>query len=162
MTTMRIYVASSFENEVQRAAVSALREAGHRVFDFRSPFGEEMRWKPKLFPEGPASSAQYKAALAHDEAQHWFSIFMDALILSDAVAFVGPAGPSSGIELGFAIGRGKRTVALFTGDTPVDLMFLSCDYIATDLYEMVTWLGSDSLPRRHKLKNINCAFDQYR
>jgi len=34
---MRVYVASSWRNEKQPAVVKALREAGHEVYDFRSP-----------------------------------------------------------------------------------------------------------------------------
>ena len=40
---MKIYVASSWRNERQPDVVQALRNAGHDVYDFRHPHGEDAR-----------------------------------------------------------------------------------------------------------------------
>ena len=44
---MKVYVASSWRNEVYPRVVEALREAGHEVYDFRhqSVSWEEFDWK---------------------------------------------------------------------------------------------------------------------
>lgn len=112
---MKIYVASSWRNPWQLGVVSLLRESGHDVYDFREP-EEGVRgfawtdidagwqtWRPDA----------YRRALTHPIAEEGFSRDMNALRDCDACVLVLPCGSSAHLELGWAIGAGKRTAVLF-------------------------------------------------
>jgi hypothetical protein len=123
---MKIYVASSWRNEQQPAVVKALRAAGHEVYDFREPTpGDQdkgfawsdidpdwQEWSPELF----------RRSLAHPLAVNGFECDLEAMEWADAFVLVMPCGRSAHLELGWAIGRGKRAVILLSGAEP-ELMY---------------------------------------
>lgn len=118
---MRIYVASSWRNPWQPGVVKMLRKATHEVYDFREPTpGEKwfawsdidpewQEWKPDV----------YRKALTHPIAEHGFERDMTALRNCDACVLVLPCGNSANLELGYAVGAGKRTAALFPYGVPI-------------------------------------------
>ena len=126
---MKVYVASSWRNEVYPEVVEALRQAGHDVYDFRRQGGSD--WNPTEM-----SSSQLFDYLDHPKVQSIFKHDMDALVASDAVVCVLPCGRSAHLELGYGIGAGKRTVLLWhDGDAP-DIMHKAVDAIVFGVAEI--------------------------
>lgn len=121
---MNIYVASSWRNPWQPSVVALLRSLGHGAYDYRSPepgdhgFSwseidpEWQRWAPE----------RYRRALSEPPAVRGFALDMGALRACDACVLVLPCGSSAHLELGWAIGAGKRTAVLFPhGIEPVGI-----------------------------------------
>ena len=124
---MKIYVASSWRNEIYPEVLAALRSAGHDVYDFRhqSVSWESFDWN---VTEGVKSGELFDV-LHHPVVRSRFQRDMDALKGCDAVVCVLPCGRSAHLELGYGIGTGKRTVLLWhDGDEP-DIMHNAVDAI---------------------------------
>ena len=135
---MKVYVASSWRNDIQPLVVACLREAGHEVYDFKNPphdagFGWEQinedwqSWTP----------GQWLDALSHPVAQAGFSADMGALEDCDACVLVIPCGRSAHLEFGWACGAGKLTVYYQTEKAEPELMARMADHIAIDLQELL-------------------------
>ena len=131
---MKVYVASSWRNEVYPQVVELLRSAGHEVYDFRhqSVSWEEFDWN---VTQG-VSSAELWDVLDHPAVRDRFHNDMNALRDCDAVVCVLPCGRSAHLELGYGIGTGKRTVLLWhDGDEP-DIMHIAVDRIVFSLADI--------------------------
>ncbi len=123
---MRVYVASSWRNNVYPEVLEVLRQAGHEVYDFRHQGGSD--WNP-----AEITSDELFSYLDHPKVKSIFKKDMDALEESDAVVCVLPCGRSAHLELGYGIGAGKRTVLLWhDGDAP-DIMHKAVDAIVFDV-----------------------------
>ena len=97
---MKIYVASSWRNNLQPRVVVALREAGHEVYDFRhpAPGNTGFRWS-EIAPDWEDWTAeQFREALSHPVAARGFGFDMAALANSDACVLVLPCGRSAHLE----------------------------------------------------------------
>lgn len=124
---VKIYVASSWRNPRQPAVVEALRAAGHEVYDFRNPMpgNTGFGWR-QCDPRPPSewSVDDYRRVLETPRAQEGFALDMDALRSSDACVLVLPCGRSAHLELGWAVGAGKRTLVLCEKLDEPELMYL--------------------------------------
>lgn len=151
---MKIYVASSWRNEVQQDVVRALRQAGHDVYDFRNPapgdhgFGWRQCASPDQLRDGRAFRDE---VLTHPIARAGFRKDMDALQAAEVTVLVLPCGRSAHLELGYATGAGQLTVVLL--DQPMsepELMYLMNTALCTSVDEVVAklnhWHGAE--PRR--------------
>lgn len=119
---MKVYVASSWKNEVYPDVVKVLCRAGHDVYDFR---------RQGVSDSSPVemASGQLLDFLNEPKIRSIFQNDMDALVECDAVVCVLPCGRSAHLELGYGIGAGKRTVLLWhDGDAP-DIMHKAVDSI---------------------------------
>lgn len=104
--SLRLYVASSWRNEVYPSVVAALVEAGHDVYDFRSA-PTAFAWK-HIDPEWEAwDVAGFLGALSHPLAQSGYRSDAEAMRQADAGVLVLPSGRSAHIEAGWMVGRGK-------------------------------------------------------
>jgi hypothetical protein len=140
---MRIYVASSWRNHDQPAVVRRLRAAGHEVYDFRHPAeGNDgfswrsidpnwERWTPDALRRG----------LQHATAEEGFNFDMSALRWCEACVLVQPCGRSAHLELGWAVGAGKRTIVYLADGCEPELMYKMCAHMATTLDEVCGFLG---------------------
>jgi hypothetical protein len=138
---LRIYVASSWRNDIQPFVVEALRKAGHEVYDFKNPapgntgfkWGEIdtgwTTWRPETFRD----------ALSHPIAKQGFGYDMAALADSEACVLVLPCGKSAHLEAGYAIGAGKPTIILLQNGDP-ELMYKMTPYICLSIPEVVVTL----------------------
>lgn len=132
---MKIYVASSWRNNFQPGVVEALRIAGHEVFDFRGEEGFSWRevdenwlnWTP----------AEYMRGLLHPCAERGFARDMKALDWCEACVYVMPCGPSASMEMGYARGQGKLTIAYVPALREPDLMIKMAHLITTDISEVL-------------------------
>lgn len=134
---MKIYVASSWRNQIYPEVVRALREDGHDVYDFRNPpGGTGFSWQQVDATDAKTIEAYFKA-LDTDIARAGFASDRKHLEECDACVLVLPSGRSAHIEAGYAAGQGKRVIVLLHEDKfEPELMYLLCDGI-TDSLAMV-------------------------
>lgn len=138
---MRIYVASSWRNHYQRAAVVALRSLGHEVYDFMDSDG--FSWK-QVDPRGEElwGFDDWQHALRTPAAERGFARDMSALATAHRCLLVLPSGRSAHLEAGWAIGQGKPTAIWCPEyDTP-DLMVKMADVVCDTLDGIFDWLGA--------------------
>lgn len=138
-----VYVASSWRNPLQQGIVHTLRATGIDCYDFRNPAPGEtgFSWS-EIDPDWLAWEAKaYVEALKHPVAEHGFRRDFDAMQRADAFVLVLPCGRSAHLELGWAIGAGKRTCILTRDGEEPELMAKMADHIATSLMDLLDWLG---------------------
>lgn len=149
-----VYVASSWRNPTQPAVVEALRDASIECYDFRNPpAGTGFSWrevKPRVAPAGvPAKGADwepvdtYLSMIDHPRAVDGFRSDFDAMQAADAFVMVLPCGKSAHLELGWAVGAGKRTAILLEDPVEPELMYRMVDYLAPTLDHLLAWLRAD-------------------
>ena len=141
---MKVYVASSWRNLHQPAVVTVLRQAGHEVYDFRDSDG--FHWSDLDQDWKTWSPERFRAVLRqHPVARRGFERDMDALRWCDACVLVQPCGRSAHLELGWAVGQGKRTAILLRDGEP-ELMYRMVDHLATSLGTLALWLAGTEVP----------------
>lgn len=145
---MNIYVASSWRNEHQPLVVSALRKAGHDVYDFRNPHlgpgkrGKGFHWSEIDLEWQQWSPQQFRASLQHQLARDGFASDLEGMRWADACVLVMPCGRGAHLELGWAIGAGKPTAILLSDGEP-ELMYGLADTLCVDVEELLLWLLED-------------------
>ena len=135
---MRIYVASSWKNDYQSVVVSALREDGHKVYDFKNPMpgNHGFHWS-SIDPYWKSwSVSQYQKALKHKFAKDGFKLDFKAMRWANAFVLVLPCGKSAHLELGWAVGAGKKTAILLDGIVEPELMYKLVDHVCDDLVDL--------------------------
>ena len=136
---MKIYVASSWRNDYQSVVVSALRDEGHEVYDFKNPKpgNHGFHWS-EIDPYWKNwSLLQYQEALKHPLSDEGFSLDFRAMCWADAFALVLPCGRSAHLELGWAVGAGKKTVIMLDGAVEPELMYKLVDHVCDDLVDLI-------------------------
>ena len=131
-------MASSWRNIVQPDVVRILMEAGHEVYDFRNPHQKDggFHWSDVDPDWEKWSSDKFIDELEHPLASKGFTTDMEGLDWADAVVMVTPCGSSSHLELGYAVGKNKRTI-IFLSQSEPELMYKMADYLVTDIYQML-------------------------
>jgi hypothetical protein len=141
---MRIYVASSWRNEIrQQETVKVLREEGHEVYDFRHPLIQTrygFSWHSvSSDPEELKDPKRFRdEILPRPLCQQGFNLDMNALRASEVTVLVLPCGRSAHLELGWAIGAGQYTLVLL--DNPLsepELMYLACTDLCINMSEII-------------------------
>jgi hypothetical protein len=138
---VKVYVASSWRNEAQPAVVRLLRAEGHEVYDFRNPADgvRGFQWSQiDLSWQGWDASA-FRQSLDDPIAVDGFRQDMDALRWCDVCVLILPCGRSAHLELGWAVGAGKRTVALLVDGEP-ELMYRMVDHLCVSVEELTAVL----------------------
>jgi hypothetical protein len=142
---MKIYLASSWRNPDQPAAVTALRDAGHDVYDFRNPPGgiqNGFRWS-ELDPNWEAWSATaYREKLKSPLAQQGFASDFNGMKWADTGILLLPCGRSAHLELGWMAGAGKRTIVWTRDGQEPELMALLATEICVSIEEVIATLES--------------------
>lgn len=156
--TKRIYVASSWRNTLQQGVVHILRAAGFEVYDFKHPHAtyeyvdqpRDMRpgfsWDQVGLvdhnrPVDTVPAADYLDAINHAGAVAGFQRDFDAMQWADTFVLVLPCGRSAHLELGWAVGAGKRTAVLLDDPCTPELMYRMVDYLAPSVMDLLGWLG---------------------
>lgn len=146
---MKIYVASSWRNEIQPVVVEVLRGLGHDVYDFRDADG--FHWRdvdPTVevggFADYGTRSVDLKPLLDSPQAQRGFARDMANLKLADACVAVLPCGRSAHLELGYAVGAGKITAVLLDDPCQAELMYRMLDYVVPNMHELCEAFGAAS------------------
>jgi hypothetical protein len=165
-----VYVASSWRNPMQTAVCAALRSVGIDHYDFRNPAPGDtgFSWrdvKPTRTSAVPAIRVEdgarvdvpvtlprpkgtdwepvdeYLTMIEHPLALDGFSKDFDAMWRADTFVLVLPCGKSAHLELGWAVGAGKRTAILLEDPVEPELMYRMVDYLAPSLFDLLGWLG---------------------
>ncbi len=125
---LKVYVASSWRNMRQPKVVATLRRAGYQVYDFRNP-KEHVHERDQGFHWADIDSGwqswtpgEFVEAMEHPLAKDGFKRDFEALTCADVVVLVMPCGRSAHLELGYAVGQGKRTIILLSDGEP-ELMY---------------------------------------
>jgi len=138
----RIYVASSWRNTQQPAVVTALRTAGHRVYDFRNPAPGKhgFSWS-ELDPNWTTWTRQEYIENVHKpRATEAFNFDQEALHWCDVCVLVLPCGNDAHLEAGYAAGQGKRTIFLLDESFTPGIMYRLGGEFATNIPELIASL----------------------
>jgi nucleoside 2-deoxyribosyltransferase len=138
---MKIYVASSWRNNIQPLVVEALRKEGHEVYDFKNPEpgNHGFRWSD-IDPEWKAwDPKEFRKALHHPIANDGFYRDMKALNECDVCVLVLPSGRSAHLEAGYAVGAGKPMIVLLQEGEP-ELMYKMTHYLCTNIDEVIAYV----------------------
>lgn len=145
----RIYMASSWRNARLDAVATALRQAGHEVYDFRTANPPaNFNWamvSPGADWANPVLSAkEQQEALRHPIAQTAFGNDRDGLQWADTGVLVLPCGKSAHLEAGYLLAQGKTVHVLLADDERPELMHLVAGpgNIHATLEEVVAALGT--------------------
>lgn len=143
----RIYLASSWRNQEQPALVTTLRNNGHDVYDFRNPphgLGG-FQWS-KIDPNWEKwRVAEYRALVQnHSAAALGYMSDLRAMEWADTFVLRKPCGISAHLELGWACGRGKHTIAYLDDGEP-ELMYLMVDHLVTSDAELLSALSDPQM-----------------
>ena len=151
---MKIYVASSWRNELQLAFVLALRTAGHEVYDFKNPpHGRGGFAWSEIDPSWQQwTAAEYRAALATDIAMAGYRSDMDAMEWADACVLLLPCGRSAHLEAGWFAGKGKPIYVLTQDGEEPELMAKMCTAICISWSELLDTLDGGELQKTAALE----------
>lgn len=150
-----VYVASSWRNPLQPAIIAMLRAAQIDCYDFRDPDGDgsggfswrDVRDDPAEPSEIPAKGSdlvpvdEYLRMVHHPVATDGYDRDHAAMLRADTFVLVMPCGRSAHLELGWAVGAGKRTAILLEDPAEPELMYRMVDLLAADVMTLLAWLG---------------------
>jgi len=135
----RIYVASSWKNEIQPELVKHLRAAGHEVYDFRHPTEDDegFSWEEIEGQWQGWTPGQFLAALSHPAAVRGFLHDFEAMERADTGVLVLPCGKSAHLEAGYFAGAGKRLFILMKDHDTPELMYKLATRVCTSVEELL-------------------------
>lgn len=142
---MKIYVASSWRNNIQPIVVNALRDAGHEVYDFRNPKpgNSGFHWS-EIDPDWQEwSPEKYRECLNHPVAVNGFNTDFEAMKWADVFVGVQPFGRSASMEMGWASGSLKHTILLLENGEP-ELMVKMFNDICCSIEEVIELLRDET------------------
>jgi hypothetical protein len=149
-----VYVASSWRNPIQPAVIAGLNAAGIGCYDFKNPEGGTgFSWKevkpnsqPGIAGKGSdwESVDDYLAMVNHPRSIEGFDADFAAMNKADTFVLVLPCGKSAHLELGWAVGAGKRTAILLEDPVEPELMYRMVDHLSTNVTDLLAWMGVTS------------------
>lgn len=83
----------------------------------------------------------YLSAIEHPVAWRGYTADFEAMQKADTFILVLPCGRSAHLELGWAVGAGKRTAILLDDPVTPELMYKMVDFVAKDMFSLLGWLG---------------------
>ena len=137
-----IYLASSWRNEKQPRILSALREAGYIVYDFKNPAPDNhgFHWSdidPNWKQWGPVELSN---GLKNPIAIEGYQADITALVYSECCVLLLPCGRSAHLELGYAIRYGRPGIVYMESGEPKiepELMYKMARSIVTNPKELI-------------------------
>ena len=142
----KVYIASSWRNAYYPEVVTALRAAGHEVYDFRNPphGGNGFRWTD-IDPAAPDwTFGEYVEGLRHPLAERQFAADLESLEWADTCVLVLPCGRSAHTEAGWMAGAGRKVVVYIPEMMEPELMYKLFDRVVGSLEELVRYLAQDA------------------
>jgi nucleoside 2-deoxyribosyltransferase len=126
---IKIYVTSSWRNELQPEVVKALRAEGYEVYDYKNPRPGDngFHWS-EIDPDWKEwMPASFIKGLQDPIAESGFSSDMNALAQCDICVLVLPCNRSAHLEAGWAAGAGKKVFILIPEKIEPELMYKMTD-----------------------------------
>lgn len=141
-----VYVASSWKNPFYDAVCAVLKAAGIDHYNFREPEGGTgFSWDqlpgPGLDNNGRVRRGDYRLMIEDPRAAEGFAADFAAMEKADTFVLVLPCGKSAHLELGWAVGAGKRTAILLEDPIQPELMYRMVDHLSPSVHELLGWLG---------------------
>lgn len=136
----RVYVIGALKNPNVVCVANAIEKEHHEVFaDWYSPGPEaDEFWRQYEHSRGRS----YRDAISGPHAKNVFEFDKKWLDWATDVVLVLPAGRSGHLELGYAIGSGKRGYVLFEGEPERwDVMYAFAERVVFNLEELLEALG---------------------
>lgn len=130
--SQRIYLATSWKNPWHEELRDLLRSEGFEVFDFKAVRVDG--WPPAAW-----TWEHMHSVTARDK----FTANVKALQWCDTVVAVMPFGRSASMELGWAVGAGKRTAVYVDLSQEPELMLHLADFSTIHKRELVEWLHGE-------------------
>jgi hypothetical protein len=126
--------------------VSALRESGNEVYDFRNPSkGDQgFHWSEIDTSWQAWQPLMYRCALGSSIAQRGFAKDFSAMQWAEICVLVLPCGRSAHLEAGWFIGAGKRLHILIQEKCEPELMYKMADSICLSVEELLKALAKDA------------------
>jgi hypothetical protein len=143
---MRLYVASSWRNPHQPAAVELLRRVGHEVYDFQHPpEGDHLgfSWSEIDLNWQTWTHEEFADALRHPVAKAGFTSDFGAMQWADAGVLLLPCNRSAHLEAGWFIGQGKPLYVVLLhsdGHSEPELMYSMATAIVFGIDELIRLL----------------------
>ena len=140
----KIYVASSWRNELQQQVVALMRDKGHQVYDFKHPNDEQVGFSwAEVDPNWQNWNIdEYKNALYDPCAERGFKRDFNAMKDADVCVLLLPCGKSAHTEAGWMKGHGKKVVVLMTQPQEAELMYKLFDKVISNTVELVRYLDT--------------------
>ncbi len=135
-----IYLASSWRHSGHDAILITLRAAKLEVFDYRET-NASFHWREIDGDWENWQSSQYLQSLYHPLARRAFANDKDGLDRCDTLVLLEPSGISAHLELGYAVGAGKKTCIFHFGDAQPELMSKLADFQTDSILALLGWLG---------------------
>ena len=130
----RVYVASSWRNERQGEVVTAVRAAGHEVYDFKNPKPGDrgFHWS-EIMPDWQQwTMEEFRFGLQSPIATDGFASDWNAMRWADACILVMPCGRSAHLEAGYFVGADKMLIILLS-DGELELTNLMAHCLAVTI-----------------------------
>lgn len=137
----KIYIASSWRNDLQPSLVSFLVKRGFQVYDFRNPpYKKGFQWS--FIDENWLNwdTKEFIKALSHPIACSGFGSDFDAMHEADVCVLLLPCGRSAHAEAGWMKGAGKKVYVLQLEKEEPELMYKMFDGIFDNFYELLEQL----------------------
>lgn len=138
----KIYVASSWRNQQQAEVVFKLRQAGHKVYDFKNPdlTDKGFSWSDVDKNWKSWTAAQQIDAYDHPAAVAGLRNDFEAMKWCDTLVMLQPCGRSAALELGWAIGAHKETFVIMVDGQEPELMTRLADYLCLSVEAVIAKL----------------------
>lgn len=146
---MKIYLASSWRNDLQPDVVACLRAEGHEVYDFRNPtvgylnpneLAHGFHWS-EIDPDWQTwRPARYREALQHPLSQQGFLSDWQAMEWADTGVLLLPSGRSAHLEAGYFVGASKPLYILMLNRQEPELMYRMAASISLNVDELLAAL----------------------
>ena len=132
-----VYLIGSLRNPWVPKIAERLREAGYEVFDEWHSAGPNA--DDHLRDYAKARGLNHREALATYAAKNIFQFDKRHIERADVVVLVMKGGLSAGVELGWALGKGKKGYVLYNGEDPerLDVMLQFADGIFYSVEELI-------------------------
>ena len=131
---VKIYLIGSLRNPEVPKIANRIRELGFEVFDDWYAAGPEADDKWRDYEK--ARGHTYKEALKGLAADHVYRFDLKHLNECDIAVLYLPAGKSGHLELGYAIGKGKKGYILLDNPERWDVMYLFADGVFHNFEEL--------------------------
>lgn len=130
-----IYLIGSLRNDKIPSIANSIEAAGYEVFADWYAAGPEADDKWRDYEK--ARGRTYLKALRGYAAQNVFTFDRRHLERADTVILVAPAGKSGHLELGWALGKGKRGYYLLDNPDRWDVMLQFCTLVTDKLEDIL-------------------------